>query len=244
MRILLPPSEAKTTGGRRGPARLVDPRLAAARAEVAAALTTTLARPDAAEILRLPAGSAAQDLAVNSEIATSPRRSALDRYAGVVYLGLDTRSLDTAARKRAAHAVLVFSGLLGVVRGDEPVPRYRVPAAASLPGLGVLATWWKPVLAEVVPSLLHGLVVDLRSTDYAAMWKPPANAVIVRVLSRRPTGPPVVVSYDSKLGKGKLARALVSAPKPARSVDDVVVAWERAGGHDASVVGTRVDLLL
>ncbi|MHA3702752.1 YaaA family protein, partial [Jatrophihabitans sp. YIM 134969] len=184
------------------------------------------------------------DLAANADAADGPRRAALDRYAGVVYLGLDAATLPPAARRRAATSVLVFSGLYGVVRGDEPIPRYRVPAAVSLPGLGVLATYWKPVLTQVLPSLLHGLVVDLRSTDYAAMWKAPAGVLTVRVLSRRPSGPPVVVSYDSKLGKGKLTRSLLTAPQPARSVDDVVAAWERAGGHDAAVTGTRVDLVL
>lgn len=182
---------------------------------------------------------------MNAAVASSPKRPALERYAGVVYAGLDAASLDRAARARAATSVLVFSGLFGVVRGDEPVPRYRVPVGAALPGLGVLATWWKPVLTAVLPSLVHGLVVDLRSTDYAAMWKAPPNAVAVRVLSPRPSGPPIVVSYDSKLGKGKLARALLTAPTPARTLDDVVAAWERAGGRGATVFGgSRLDLLL
>lgn len=244
MRILLPPSEGKSDGGRRGPARAVDPRLAAARTTVAAALAETLTRPDAARVLRLPAATAADELGYDATVATSPKRPALDRYTGVVYAGLDPATLDAAARKRAGNSVLVFSGLFGAVRGDEPIPRYRLPAAASLPGLGVLATFWKPVLAEVLPTLLHGLVVDLRSTDYAAMWRAPAGTLAVRVLSPRPTGAPIVVSYDSKLGKGRLARALLEAPRPARTVDDVVAAWERTGGRDATLVGERLDLLL
>lgn len=233
MRVLLPPSEAKTDGGRRGRPRAVDPRLAAARERVAAALATTVTRPDAADILQLPAAGAAEELAHDAAVADAPRRPALDRYAGVVYAGLDAATLTPAARKRAGSTVLIFSGLFGVVRGDEPVPRYRVPASSSLPGLGVLSTFWKPVLTEVMPDLLHGLVVDLRSTDYAAMWKAPAGALTVRVLSVRPQGPPKVISYDSKLGKGRLARALVGAAGPVRTADDVVAAWLAAGGTDA-----------
>ncbi len=227
--------------GRGGPAA---PGRPAPRDRVAAALAVTLTRPDAAQVLRLPAGTAAEELAHDAAITTAPKRPALDRYAGIVYAGLDAATLDPASRRRAATSVLVFSGLFGVVRGDEPVPRYRLPAAASLPGLGVLASFWKPVLTEVVPTLLRGLTVDLRSTDYAAMWKAPANAVAVRVLSPRPGGEPIVVSYDSKLGKGKLARALVTSPTPARTAADVVAAWERAGGADAVVVGNRLDLVL
>ena len=51
------------------------------------------------------------------------------------------------------------------------------------------------------------------------------------------------MSYDSKFGKGLLARALVTAPRPARDVDDVVAAWQRAGGRDATLVGARLDLV-
>ena len=55
------------------------------------------------------------------------------------------------------------------------VPDYRVPAKATLPGIGVAATFWRPVLGVTVPALLApGLVVDLRSSDYAAMWRPRA----------------------------------------------------------------------
>lgn len=244
VRVLLPPSEAKTDGGRRGPARPVDPALAAARDRVASALAATLTRPDAAQVLGLPARTAEEELSHDATIATAPRRPAIDRYAGVVYSGIDVRTLSPAARRRAASAVLVFSGLYGVVRGDEPVPRYRLSAGVTLPGLGLLSAFWRPVLAEVVPPLLHGLVVDLRSTDYAAMWKAPAGTLAVRVLTPRPGREPAVVSYDSKLGKGRLTRALLDAPAPARTAADVVAAWEAAGGRDATVVGSRLDLLL
>lgn len=80
-----------------------------------------------------------------------------------------------------------------MLRGDEPVPLYRVPAKAALPGLGTAGSFWRHALLPVVPELLgSGLVVDLRSTDYASMWRPDARrahrVVTVRVLSPAPRG--------------------------------------------------------
>src|SRR3954471_24177039 len=196
--VLLPPSEAKTAGGRGRPLRrrpAPDGPLAEARTRATAALLDLVAGDPAAaaEALLLPAGVAAPALAADAAVLDSATTPALRRYSGVVYAGLDFAALTAAESRRAGRACLVFSGLFGVVGGDEPVPDYRVPAKAVLPGLGVAGTFWRPVLSEVLPArLARGLVVGLRSSDYAAMWRPgPALAdrvIGVRVLSPSPRG--------------------------------------------------------
>lgn len=234
MHILLPPSEGKHPGGRGRPLALSGP-LGAARGQVLDALDTLLAGdPEAAaEALLLPPGVTAGALAANAAVRRSRTVPALRRYGGVVYDGLDVPSLSPAALKLAGRSVNVFSGLLGVVRGDEPVPDYRVPAKATLPGLGIAGTFWKPVLTEVLPArFARGLVLDLRSSDYAAMWKPDrrtADRVLtVRVLSPVPSGKQAVVSFNSKYAKGRLAAALLeraAAGGTVDSADDVAAAW-------------------
>ena len=246
MLLLLPPSEGKTAGGD-GPSlrtllgaadRRADDPLAAARRAVAGAVADLAGGPPdaAAAALALPPGVRDEALAGNRAVLDSPTRPALQRYAGVVYDGLDAAGLPLGARAAADRRVVVFSGLLGLVRGDEPVPWYRVPAKAVLPGLGVAATYWRPVLAEAMSELLaaepDGLVVDLRSSDYAAMWRPtPAEAprvAAVRVLTERADGSRAVVSFDSKLAKGRLAHALLRRQARARSplaARDVARAW-------------------
>ena len=132
-------------------------------------------------------------------------------------------------RRVAEAAVLVFSGGLGIVRGSDLVPWYRVPAAARLPIGGTVAASWRAALASEVPVVLGDrFVVDLRSSDYTGLWKPPAGRVVaIRVLRQRKIGRQrveQVVSYHSKLTKGRIARALVEAAthrRPARGVDDV-----------------------
>ena len=236
MRVLLPPSEAKRPGGTPGAGRAgPTAALADARQRVAASLVEFAVSPGASTALALPARSASADLAANAAVHRSPRLPAIERYTGTLYDGLSVATLTRASRAKADAGVLIFSGLWGVLRADEPVPTYRLPASAALPGLGILATFWRPILDDVVPDLLgDGLVVDLRSTDYGAMWRPSGElrdrVVTVRVLTPFGSGPPKVISYPSKLGKGRLTRALVSRRGVVRTVGQVVDAWLAAGG--------------
>ena len=243
MRILLPPSEAKNLGGRGLPlARRrrrhpVDDH----RDLVLQALAELLAGPDAARALLLPDSVAAGAVEDNRRVLTAPTTPARDRYAGTVYDGLFLQPLSAGARAVADRELMIFSGLFGVLRGGDPIPVYRVPAKAWLPGLGVLSTFWRPRLAALMPALLdRGPLVDLRSGDYAAMWQPAGRAqagqlVSVRVLSPRPDGALGVVSFASKLAKGRLAAALLerrAAGQPVQDVADIAAAWAAAGGSD------------
>jgi cytoplasmic iron level regulating protein YaaA (DUF328/UPF0246 family) len=208
--------------------------LAGARAQHLSALTQFVTTdPDAATVaLALPRRSATSDLSANRDAARSPRLPAIERYAGVVYDGLRVSELTRAARARAGASVLIFSGLWGVLRAEEPIPVYRLPVAAVLPGLGSLGAFWRPILDELMPSLLDDeLTVDLRSSDYAAMWRPRGDQVVpVRVLSQTPGRPPAVVSYPSKLGKGRLARELLTRRAALRRPEQIIDAWRVTGG--------------
>jgi cytoplasmic iron level regulating protein YaaA (DUF328/UPF0246 family) len=231
VRILLPPSEAKNPGGRGLPLARRRRRqpIDDSRDLVLHALAELLDGPDAATSLLLPASVAAEALADNRRVRTAPTMPALDRYAGIVYDGLFLQPLSAAARAVADREVVIFSGLFGALRGGDPIPTYRVPAKAWLPGLGVL------------PALLdRGPLIDLRSTDYAAMWQPDGGTqagrlVSVRVLSPRPDGTLGVISFASKLAKGRLAAALLerrAAGQPVQDVADIAAAWAAAGGSD------------
>lgn len=241
MHLLLPPSEGKTDGGRGRPlrGRLGDSRLDRARSEAVDALLRLVAGPrePAAAALLLPAGVVDTALAANAAVLDARTTPALRRYSGVVYDGFAVATMSAAEQRVAARTSLVFSGLFGVVRGNEAIPTYRVPAKAVLPGLGIAATYWRPVLADVLPAMLgRGLVVDLRSGDYASMWRPgPALAdrvVSVRVLSPAPRGGHAVISYNSKFAKGLLAAALVrrvAAGEAVISAEQVMHAWTTCG---------------
>jgi cytoplasmic iron level regulating protein YaaA (DUF328/UPF0246 family) len=242
--LLLPPSEGKTLGGRGRSlrSRPVDSPLAEARVRAISALLDLVATGPAAaaQALLLPGGVALDALKANAAVLDSPTMPALRRYAGVVYDGLGFGTLTAPEQRLAGRSSLVFSGLFGVVRGDETIPAYRVPAKAVLPGLGIASTFWRPLLAEVLDDRLRrGLVIDLRSTDYAAMWRPNRSmaqrVIAVRVLSPAPRGGHAVISYNSKFAKGLLARALVQRVVAGGAVtdpDDIAAAWASCGGVD------------
>ena len=85
------------------------------------------------------------------------------------------------------------------------MPEYRVPAASVLPRIGLVGASWRPLLTATLPARLgDGLVVDLRSSDYAAMWRAPKtlDVVSVRILTEMPDGRLMVVSYVSQAGQG------------------------------------------
>ena len=81
--------------------------------------------------------------------------------------------------------MLIASALWGVVRPGDRIPYYRLSAKAKLDGIGGLAAFWRPALAEALPDKRRAtLVVDMRSGAYAAAWKPKrATLLAVRAFS-------------------------------------------------------------
>ncbi|GAC1326414.1 MAG: hypothetical protein NVSMB16_17280 [Acidimicrobiales bacterium] len=153
----------------------------------------------------------------------------------MLYRALDVGRLTVRQRGIAGESVLVFSGLWGVSGGDEPVPLYRVPAAAVLPGIGAVGRSWRTPLQHHLAPLLEGeLTIDMRSTDYASMWPAGPGVIAVRVLTEVTPGVRKAISHTGKQVKGRLARELVTRRRPARTVDDVVAATYRLG-HRAEV---------
>jgi cytoplasmic iron level regulating protein YaaA (DUF328/UPF0246 family) len=263
VRILLPPSEGKSPGGSgRSLAQRIStraqPELIVARGLALDALARTVTEPSAALNLLLPDSIAAAALADNAAVRTGRTMPALRRYQGVVYEGLGADRLSPAAAA-AGRAVLILSGLFGVVRGDEPVPAYRVPAKAKLDSIGIAGTFWRPYLQRAMPALLgrgDEPIVDLRSADYAAMWQPARDdpltrrVIGVRILSPKPNGTLGVISFASKYAKGLLAAALLerlATGDDVRTAADVADTWLRIGGRAARVLpagsGAQLELI-
>ncbi|MFF2651948.1 peroxide stress protein YaaA [Streptomyces sp. NPDC058045] len=237
MLVLLPPSEGKAPSGRGAPLKpegLSLPGLADARAAVLDEVVELCAGDEekAREVLGLSAGLRGE-VAKNAELRTAGARPAGEIYTGVLYDALDLASLEPAAKRRAARSLLVFSGLWGAVRVGDRIPSYRCSMGVRLPGLGALGAFWRPVMAEVLPGVAgEGLVLDLRSSAYAAAWKPKGGTAgrtaTVRVLhtqfvdgvERR-----TVVSHFNKATKGRLVRDLLvsgAAPRDPGQLVDVL----------------------
>lgn len=247
--ILLPPSEGKTAHAEGAPFEIEDlsfPELSAERRLVLDALAEVSARDDAMDLLGVGA-SLANEVARNINLHTEPAAKAHDIYSGVLFEALDYASLDEAARRRADESVIVISALWGAVRFGDRIPPYRLSMSVKLEPLGKLATWWKKRLAPVLDEAAGSqLIVDARSSTYAAAYKPASgNTVAVNVFQLR-NGTPKVVSHFAKHTRGEVARFLVEQPveprNPGELLDLVQTKWEASLVEDKK--GLALNILL
>jgi len=188
--ILLPPSEGKSLDGDGPPWR-----------------PGTMADLDLDRHRKLTIASASATGAVDRR---GPTTRAIERYTGVLYRELAWTTLPRAAQRRGAQQVRIVSGLWGFVAADDPIPHYKLKMSASLPGLGRLATWWRPRLTPTLAEVAaRATVWDLLPIEHSAAvdWRAiePAQRVTVRFVDDQGR----TVSHWNKLLKGALVRWLL-----------------------------------
>ncbi|MEU1892682.1 peroxide stress protein YaaA [Streptomyces pristinaespiralis] len=241
MLVLLPPSEGKADSGRGAPLKpesLSLPGLAEARAAVLDELVELCVADGtkAQQVLGLSEGLRGE-IAKNVELRTAGTRPAGELYTGVLYDALGLATLDASARRRARQSLLVFSGLWGAVRIGDRIPPYRCSMGVKLPGLGALGAYWRGPMESVIPEEAGGgLVLDLRSSAYAAAWKPKGEVAnrtaTVRVLHSQIVDgveKRSVVSHFNKATKGRIVRSLLEAGAAPRSPTALVEALRDLG---------------
>jgi cytoplasmic iron level regulating protein YaaA (DUF328/UPF0246 family) len=213
--ILLPPSETKTGRTRGTPTRpeLVSfPQLASTRLAVAGALARVSAHPEAPALLGVSAGLRA-DIAHNVRLDSAPAVPVADLYTGVLYDALDLASMDSATSRRANRWLVIISALYGAVRPADKIAPYRLSMSVNLGELGPLATVWRAPLAAVLPIAAgRGVIVDCRSSPYAAAWVPHDDLAARWVQVRVPGA-----THMAKHTRGLVARHVCEAGVDART---------------------------
>ncbi|WP_433241656.1 peroxide stress protein YaaA [Streptosporangium sp. CA-135522] len=225
MLILLPPSEGKAELGE-GPAlklsRLGFPSLNASRETVLDALVALCEGPEAQTVLGLSPGQLGE-IDKNRNLRAAPTLTAAELYTGVLYDNLGLASLSPEAAERAARSLVIFSGLWGLLRIGDRVPPYRLSMGVRLPPLGGLGAYWRRSVTPVLDAE-SGLVVDLRSSTYAAAWQPGGRAVAVRVLKDGR-----VVSHMAKATRGVIARSLLEGDGDPQTPEELVKVLDDLG---------------
>lgn len=231
MLIVLPPSESKSNR-RRGkpvdPSSWSFPELTPTRMAVATHLRLASESPTATADLGVSPGLAGE-VARNLSLETAPGTPAAEVYTGVLYDALGLDSMDGSARRRANQWLVIVSALHGAVRLKDRITAYRLSMDVNLAGLGPVAAAWRPVLDDVLaPAAGREVVVDCRSSTYAAAWTPTGDVADRWVQIRVPGA-----SHMAKHTRGLVARHLCVSGQRARTPEKL-----------AAIVGEAFDVEL
>jgi cytoplasmic iron level regulating protein YaaA (DUF328/UPF0246 family) len=128
---------------------------------------------------------------------TSP---AIEIYDGVLFQGLNWKTLTAAEEKRANTKVLIVSALFGLIRPLDKIFSYREKIDNKL---------WREAIAQVSAKYSNELIIDCRSSTYKGVWTiNPLNTVEVRVFKVN-GAERSVITHMSKKYRGELTGHLL-----------------------------------
>ena len=246
MRILLPPSAGKTTKESTNHLQLEKlwqaEHLTQTRRQLIDDVQNTALLADAAQIFKLGPKNA-HEISQNLEVYDAPALAAWQLYDGVLYQAAKFAQIFSSGdssqgsqgqvgnhrgdqpqgsqgqggQGQLEELTLVFSALFGPVRLTDLITPHRLSGSVKLPGQGSVASIWSKALKELLTQQLSGhVIVDLRSAEYGAMYRPLRGGECVMlnigVAKVNPaTGKRSVVSHWAKHTRGLLAGALLRA---------------------------------
>ena len=210
--LLLPPSEGKAEAG--NTSRPWAPRLGAfgAALETSRALIVVQLRKEKGgtqKLLGVGGAHLTRAQSCNIQLVGAPCLPAWQRYTGVVWDHLDLASLTAPQRNAFIKRIVVPSGLLGLVRADDPIPDYRLKMGSRLAPFGTKSKWWNESNTEALVAVVKKkMVVDLLPNEHRAAinWNLLDNVVRVDLVSHSGA---VVGGHNAKAAKGLLARHLL-----------------------------------
>lgn len=243
MRIVLPPSETKTTGGREESHlewdQLALPELTSVRQAIAEDLVALAADAEATK-KSLGLGAKGDEwVLANQELLNSPVMPAIHRYTGVLFDALDVEGLSPEASTGVTESLWLFSALFGPLRAMDPIPRYRLSFDSTLPGKN-LKSRWQP---EAEAIWAGDFAIDLRSEGYRALAPlPEGTGVFIRVVKDLERG--AAVGHANKASKGRLVRELLGSAADIDSADQLGDWGVDNGWHFAEVPGNPAERYL
>jgi cytoplasmic iron level regulating protein YaaA (DUF328/UPF0246 family) len=132
---------------------------------------------------------------------TSQTSPAIEIYDGVLYQGLNWKTLSAAEQKRANSKVLIVSAVFGLVKPLDQIFSYKVKIDNK---------FWRDAIAQVAAKFSDELIIDCRSSTYKGVWPiNSANTIEVRVF-QVVAGERKVITHMSKKYRGELTRHLLT----------------------------------
>ena len=134
---------------------------------------------------------------------TSQTSPAIEIYDGVLYQGLNWKTLSAAEQKRANSKVLIVSAVFGLVKPLDQIFSYKEKIDYKL---------WRDSIAQVAAKFSDELIIDCRSSTYKGIWPiNSVNTIEVRVF-QVVAGERKVITHMSKKYRGELTRHLLTQP--------------------------------
>jgi hypothetical protein len=249
--ILLPPSDAKQSGGNPFAPDMFDYRtsntfnyfneLNPERRKLIGRLQEVIEEGENLESV-FGASDLEHAVRVNREIYNAPLMSALDRYSpGVLYKAMDFGGLPTGAQRRLLENGVIFSGLFGVLRPDDLIPEYWLPINLDIPGLGMLSDFWRPIISQVLNrTVADTLVWNLLPPVHQAAWSDDHRyeTMVVVKFVREKGGERTAVNKDVEPLHGKLVNFIV---RDALESIEPLAEWTHPDGYTLDPEATVTD---
>jgi cytoplasmic iron level regulating protein YaaA (DUF328/UPF0246 family) len=216
MKILLAPSETKTSGGDT-PFRLENllfTELLPYRKELLHAYMNILQKGDMAELSTMFGLKKETDIRSHMrDIIHEPAMKAIERYTGVAFDHLDYPTLDTKAQAYVDSHVILNSNLFGYLRADDLIPEYRLKQGAAVGEIKVEKFYHEHGAALMEAYLADEEILDLRAGFYDKFYKPVKPYTTLKFIKDGK-----VVSHWAKAYRGIVLREIAKAG--VESIDD------------------------
>jgi cytoplasmic iron level regulating protein YaaA (DUF328/UPF0246 family) len=173
-------------------------------------------------------------LTSDQKIFKAPTMMAVDRYTGTLYGAIHGRGLkgtptefahlSESAMSRAKEIVLIQSALFGLIPATALIPDYKFPVTVKLKKV-----WAEP--HEVVFRRLNGIIIDMRSKQYAALAPIPDDleSYFLDVVLEAEDGTRSSMNHFNKKSKGELIHAVLNAKELPKTIAELRKIAKKAG---------------
>ena len=216
MKILLAPSETKTSGGV-APFKLENllfKELLPYRTKLLHAYMNILQRGDMGELSAMFGLKKEADIRSHvRDIIHEPAMKAVERYIGVAFDHLDYPTLDEKAQAYVDSHVVLCSNLFGFLRADDLIPEYRLKQGAAVGDIRVEKFYHTHGAPLMEAYLADEEILDLRAGFYDKVYKPARPYTTLKFIKEGK-----VVSHWAKAYRGIVLREIAKAG--VESIDD------------------------
>ena len=209
MKILLAPSETKTSGGE-APFKLEEllfAELLPHRTKLLHTYMNILQKEDISELRTMFGLKKETDIRTYiRDIIHEPAMKAIERYTGVAFDHLDYPSLNDNAQQYVNEHVILCFNLFGFLRADDLIPEYRLKQGAAVGDIKVEKFYHEHGAPLMEAYLKDEEILDLRAGFYDKFYKPAKPYTTLKFIKEGK-----VVSHWAKAYRGIVLREIAKA---------------------------------